>query len=216
MLGRDVEFLAAGLARHGIVDTDHVVAQLGVQRPIALIGARRDAIFLRPDDPAHLVLVYTLAPRTGQLVSAGFVPVIEEIAFVQGHNCILLPAPVKKPLVSAHVHKYLAMSRAVLTVALLLVTLAALGAQNSETLAITGEVELEPNIHSEMSATIMVFDHQYFVIPQVSGQFELANLRQATTRLSAGTNESANIRFQCTRALQDANVVLRLPVEDNR
>jgi len=37
------------------------------------------------------------------------------------------------------------MSRAVLTVALLLVTLAALGAQNSETGAITGEVKLKPN-----------------------------------------------------------------------
>jgi hypothetical protein len=142
MLGRDVEFLAAGFARHGIVDANHVVAQLGKQGTIALVGAWRDPIFLRPNDPAHLVLIYTLAPRTGQLVGAGFIPVIEEIAFVKGHHCILLPGLVKKPSGSADVQN--ATSRAALVVAFL-ATLAALGAQNSETGSITGEVKLKPN-----------------------------------------------------------------------
>ena len=52
MLRRDVEFLAAGLAGDRIVDADHVVAQLGVQRAVALVGARRNPILLACERPS--------------------------------------------------------------------------------------------------------------------------------------------------------------------
>ena len=72
------------------------------------------------------------------------------------------------------------------------------GESRARTFTKSGIVKVYCQIHSHMSATIMVFDHPYFVIPQVNGQFELANVPPATTRWSAGTNESANGRFRCT------------------
>ena len=45
--------------------------------------------FLRPDDPAHLVVVLALAARAGELVGPRFVPVVEEVAFVERHARII-------------------------------------------------------------------------------------------------------------------------------
>ena len=82
MLRGDVELLAARLTRHCVVDANHVVAQLGIERAVALVGALRQPILARADDPAHLVLVGALAARARQLVRARLVPVVEEVAFV--------------------------------------------------------------------------------------------------------------------------------------
>src|SRR5262245_5683327 len=89
VLRRDVELLAARLARDRIVDTDHVVAELAVQRAIAIVGAVGQAILLRPDHPAHLVVVGALAAGTGELVGPRLVAVVEEVAFVQRHPSII-------------------------------------------------------------------------------------------------------------------------------
>jgi hypothetical protein len=37
----------------------------------------------------------------------------------------------------------------------------------------SGTVKVYCDIHSHMSATILVFDHPYFTIPELSGSFEL-------------------------------------------
>ena len=85
MLRRNVEFLSAGLARDRVVDTDHVVAELGEQRAIAVVGARRDARLPGPHDPPHLVLVSAPASGTRQMVGTGVVAALEKIALVEGH-----------------------------------------------------------------------------------------------------------------------------------
>src|SRR5438552_1923476 len=90
MLRRDVELFPAGLARYRIVDADHVIAELGEQRPVALVGASRDGFLARAHDPAHLVLVDAFTPRTGQLVGARLVFIVEEVAFVERHRKIIL------------------------------------------------------------------------------------------------------------------------------
>src|SRR5262249_37175541 len=89
VLRRDVELLAAGLAGHRVVDADHVVAELGVERAVAFVGAARQTILPRADDPAHLIVVGALAARARQLVGARLVPVVEEVAFVQRHAPII-------------------------------------------------------------------------------------------------------------------------------
>src|SRR5262249_34125760 len=83
-------FLPARLARHGIVDPNHVVAEFSEQRTVALVGAWWNAILPRSNDPTHLVVVRSLATRTGQLIGACLVAVVEEIAFVQRHAAIIL------------------------------------------------------------------------------------------------------------------------------
>jgi hypothetical protein len=49
---RDLEPLPAGLADDFIVHTDQVVAELRELRPIALVRAGRQLVFLLPPDPA--------------------------------------------------------------------------------------------------------------------------------------------------------------------
>src|SRR5690349_11123993 len=90
MLRRDVELLAAGLARDRIVDADHVVAQLRVERAIAFVGACGQTVLLRAHDPPHLIVVDALAARAAQLVGPRLVPVVEEVAFVERHPAIIL------------------------------------------------------------------------------------------------------------------------------
>src|SRR5262249_53207575 len=90
VLRRDVELLPACLARHRIVDADHVVAELEEQRAIALVGAGRNPILARPYDPAHLVLIDAPAARTGELVGPRLAAAVEEVAFVERHDRIIL------------------------------------------------------------------------------------------------------------------------------
>src|SRR4051812_22915478 len=86
----NVELAAAGLAGDGVVDPNHVVAQLRVQRAVALVRAGRDAILLRADNPAHLVVIDALAAWTRELVGPCLVAVIEEVTFIERHERIIL------------------------------------------------------------------------------------------------------------------------------
>jgi hypothetical protein len=86
----DLESLAAGLALDLIVDANEVVAQLGELRPIALVGARGQAVLLRPPHPTHGILVGPSTPWAAQSLAAVFGSVGEERAFVESHALILL------------------------------------------------------------------------------------------------------------------------------
>ncbi len=91
------------------------------------------------------------------------------------------------------------------------------GESRARTFTKSGIVKVYCQIHSHMSATIMVFDHPYFVIPQVNGQFELANVPPGDYTL-VGWHERVGERTIPVHVERGkiANVVLRLPVEDNR
>jgi plastocyanin len=80
-----------------------------------------------------------------------------------------------------------------------------------------GIVKVYCQIHSHMSATIMVFDHPYFAVPQVSGQFELPDVPSGDYTL-VGWHERVGERTIPVHVERGkvATVVLRLPVEDNR
>ena len=69
-----------------VVTADHVVAQLRIQRAIALVGARRNPTFLDPADPSELVVVLSPASGAGERRGASFLFLVEEIALTESHS----------------------------------------------------------------------------------------------------------------------------------
>jgi plastocyanin len=89
------------------------------------------------------------------------------------------------------------------------------GQSRSQRMNKAGIVKVFCHIHSQMSATILVFDHPYFTIPQENGTFELANVPPGSYTV-VGWHErvgerTATIRVERGRA---TTVDLSLPVED--
>jgi hypothetical protein len=85
---RDLELFPARLADQLVVHADQVIAKLGKLRPIAFIGARRQAVLLDAPHPPHVVFIGTLTPWAGEARRASFVFVGEECAFVEGHGLV--------------------------------------------------------------------------------------------------------------------------------
>ena len=89
------------------------------------------------------------------------------------------------------------------------------GQSRSQQFPKSGIVKVFCNIHSHMSATILVFDHPYFAIPSLDGAFELPNVPPGQYTL-VGWHERvgqrrADVRVERGRA---TTVDLSLPVED--
>jgi plastocyanin len=59
------------------------------------------------------------------------------------------------------------------------------GASRSRVFTQPGLVKVYCHLHSHMSASIMVFDHPHFVVPDVDGSFALADVPAGAYRLSA-------------------------------
>ncbi len=81
----------------------------------------------------------------------------------------------------------------------------------------SGIVKVYCNIHSHMSATILVFDHPYFAIPQLDGHYELPHLPPGDYTV-VGWHErvgerTARVHVERGRT---AAVDLSLPVDDAR
>src|SRR2546421_280379 len=64
VLRRDLEFLAARLARDLIVQAEQIVAELRELFPIGFVGARRQPVLLRAAHPPDAVLGGASAPWT--------------------------------------------------------------------------------------------------------------------------------------------------------
>jgi plastocyanin len=59
------------------------------------------------------------------------------------------------------------------------------GESRARTFTKTGLIKVYCHLHSHMSASIMVFDHQHFVVPDADGAFALDNIPPGEHRLSA-------------------------------
>jgi plastocyanin len=89
------------------------------------------------------------------------------------------------------------------------------GQSKSWKFAKAGIVKVFCDIHSHMSATILVLDHPYFIVPDIDGGFELPAIPTGQYTI-VGWHErvgerSASVRVERGRA---ATVNLSLPVED--
>ena len=90
------------------------------------------------------------------------------------------------------------------------------GQTRSQTFTKPGIVKVYCQIHSHMSATILVLDHPYFTVPAANGDYELPNVPPGEYTI-VGWHErvgerTARVRVQ---AGQTASVDLSLPVEDS-
>jgi plastocyanin len=89
------------------------------------------------------------------------------------------------------------------------------GESRSQTFRKAGIVKVYCNIHSHMSATILVMDNPYFTIPALDGGFELDNVPPGQYTL-VGWHERVGERRASVRVERGktATVNLSLPVED--
>jgi plastocyanin len=89
------------------------------------------------------------------------------------------------------------------------------GQSRSQTFTKAGIVKVYCNIHSHMSATILVMDNPYFTIPALDGTFELPNLPPGQYTL-VGWHERVGERQSSVRVERGktATIELSLPVED--
>jgi hypothetical protein len=91
------------------------------------------------------------------------------------------------------------------------------GQTRSQTFNKPGVVKVYCQIHSHMSATILVLDHPYFAVPASDGNYELSNVPPGDYTV-VGWHERVGERATTVRvqAGQAAAVDLSLPVEDPR
>jgi plastocyanin len=91
------------------------------------------------------------------------------------------------------------------------------GQSRSQTFAKAGIVKIYCNIHSHMSATILVRDNPYFAIPDREGNYELPNVPAGQYAL-VGWHERVGERIATVRVERGkaATVDLSLPVEEPR
>jgi plastocyanin len=77
-----------------------------------------------------------------------------------------------------------------------------------------GVVKVFCEIHSHMSATVMVFDHPWFTVPNDAGQFEITGMpageRQITAWHERLGDTTVTVRIEPGRALQ-ADFILPVP-----
>jgi hypothetical protein len=91
------------------------------------------------------------------------------------------------------------------------------GQSRSQTFPKAGIVKVYCNIHSHMSATILVLDNPYFAIPNLDGTYELPNVPPGQYTL-VGWHERVGERITTVRVERGkaATVNLSLPVEDGQ
>jgi hypothetical protein len=89
------------------------------------------------------------------------------------------------------------------------------GESRSRTFPKAGIVKVYCNIHSHMSATILVLGHPYFAIPNLDGSYELPNVPPGQYTL-VGWHERVGERITTVRVERGkaATVDLSLPVEE--
>jgi hypothetical protein len=80
-----------------------------------------------------------------------------------------------------------------------------------------GIVKVFCDIHSHMSATILVLDHPYFAIPEAEGTFEIANVPPGQYTI-VGWHERVGERTTTVRVERGkaTTIDLSLPVEEHR
>ena len=79
----------------------------------------------------------------------------------------------------------------------------------------SGLVKVYCQIHSHMSASILVFDHDYFRIPDVSGSFALGEVPPGNYQISAWHERiGESVRQVRVDAGQRTSVEFSLPVND--
>ena len=88
------------------------------------------------------------------------------------------------------------------------------GERRARTFTKTGLIKVYCHLHSHMSASIMVFDHQHFVMPDAEGSFVLDNVPAGEHELSAWHERIGESKKPLTvEAGRTARIEFVLPME---
>ena len=88
------------------------------------------------------------------------------------------------------------------------------GESRSRTFGRPGLIKVYCHLHSQMSASIMVFDHPHFVVPEADGHFAIADVPAGPHRLSAWHERiGESVKSIVVEAGRTVRVEFALPVE---
>lgn len=174
-----------------------------VERVMPIPGSELSNVVVFVQDPPRVAGLPTSRPRIAQQ-GESFTPRV--VAITRGST-------VDFPNGDPFFHDVFSLSRA----ATFDLGSYARGSGRSQTFPRAGLVKVYCHIHSQMSASILVFDHPYFTIPSADGTFTIEGLPAGTYQVSAwheriGEN-TQTVRIDGGRA---AEIAFSLPVVETR
>jgi plastocyanin len=190
-----------------------LVAPLGSSAPIAS-GAYPTRRVSRPaaraSEISNVVVFVKDGPRAGALAPVRAQMVQQDESFLPRLLAIPRGSTVEFPNSDPYFHNVFSLSRG----ATFDLGRFPRGTSRSRAFTQPGLVKVYCHLHSHMSASIMVFDHPHFVVPQGDGSFVLADVPAGPYRLSAWHERigesSKNIVVEAGRTI---TIEFALPVE---
>lgn len=189
-----------------------LVAPPGAPIPSGAYPSRRvSPLAHRASEIANVVVFVKDAPRAATLAAARAQMRQEDEAFAPRLVAVTRGSTVEFPNADPFFHNVFSLSRG----ATFDLGRFPRGESRSRTFTRPGLVKVYCHLHSQMSASIMVFDHPHFTIPEDDGRFTLDDVPAGEYRLSAWHERigesSRNIVVEAGRA---ATIEFALPVED--
>jgi plastocyanin len=173
---------AGGAATGRIEGTVRLVAPPGAPIPSGAYPSRRVSGPPRRASEIGNVVVYLKdAPRAATLSAIHAQMRQEDEGFVPRLVAITRGSTVEFPNSDPYFHNVFSLSRG----ATFDLGRYPRGESRSRTFGQPGLIKVYCHLHSQMSASIMVFDHPHFAIPETDGHFALADVPAGEYRLSA-------------------------------
>ena len=202
---------AGGAATGRIEGTVRLVAPPGTPIPSGAYPSRRvSRPAQRASEIGNVVVYLKDAPRAAALSATRAEMRQEDEGFVPRLVAITRGSTVEFPNADPYFHNVFSLSRG----ATFDLGRYPRGESRSRTFSRPGLIKVYCHLHSQMSASIMVFDHPHFAVPEIDGHFVLADVPAGEYRLSAWherIGESA--KSIVVEAGRVARIEFALPVE---
>jgi plastocyanin len=134
-----------------------------------------------PSELANVVVALKDAPATASVPATRAAVSQREESFAPRVAAVTVGSTVDFPNLDAYFHNVFSLSRG----DTFDLGRYPRGESRSRTFTRAGVVKVYCHLHSDMSATIVVFDHPYYTVPGADGSFVLENVPAGSYRLSA-------------------------------
>ena len=167
----------------------------------------------RASEIGNVIVFVKDAPRAATMAASRVEMTQQDEAFVPRVLAITRGSTVEFPNADPFFHNVFSLSRA----AAFDLGRYPRGDRRSRTFTVPGLVKVYCHLHSHMTASIMVFDHQHFTSPAPDGRFVLSDVPVGEYRLSAWHERIGESSKQVTiEPGRTTRVEFALPVEDGR